>query len=96
MPEPELRRLILAIRSATGIEARVWLTDIAGLSSDDATDLMRCVSPAMYQVPQLLSTGGAQPAIVKCRDRSRSPRKDEAQYLTVRWLWTTARPLLVT
>ena len=49
MPEPELRRLILAIRSATGIEARVWLTDIAGLSSDDATDLMRWSARAMYR-----------------------------------------------
>ena len=41
MPESELARLVLAIRSATGIEARVWLTDVAGLSSDDAIDLMR-------------------------------------------------------
>jgi len=41
MPEPELRRLVLAVRSATGIEALVWLTDIAGLSRDEAADLMR-------------------------------------------------------
>jgi hypothetical protein len=27
-----LRRLVLAIRSACGIEALVWLTDVAGLS----------------------------------------------------------------
>jgi AcrR family transcriptional regulator len=37
----ELHRLALAIRSATGIEALVWLTDVAGLSRDDATNLMR-------------------------------------------------------
>jgi hypothetical protein len=31
----------MAIRSATGIEAFVWLTDVAHLSRRDATDLMR-------------------------------------------------------
>jgi AcrR family transcriptional regulator len=40
MPETQIHRLALAIRSATGIEALVWLTDVAGLSRDDATDLM--------------------------------------------------------
>lgn len=49
MPESELRRLVLAIRSATGIEARVWLTDVAGLSSDDASALMRWSAGAMYR-----------------------------------------------
>lgn len=41
MPEAERHRIALAIRSATGIESLVWLTDVAGLSRDDATDLMR-------------------------------------------------------
>jgi hypothetical protein len=45
----ELRRLTLAIRSATGIEARVWLTDIAGLSSQQATQLMRWTASAIYR-----------------------------------------------
>jgi AcrR family transcriptional regulator len=45
----ELRRLTLAIRSATGIEARVWLTDIAGLSSQQATQLMRWTAHAIYR-----------------------------------------------
>ena len=49
MPEPALRRLILALRSATGIEARVWLTDVAGLSSDEAIDLMRWSARALYR-----------------------------------------------
>ena len=40
MSEAEVHRLALAIRSATGIEALVWLTDVAGLSRADATDLM--------------------------------------------------------
>jgi AcrR family transcriptional regulator len=37
----ELRRLVLAIRATLGIEALVWLTDVAGLSRDEAADLMR-------------------------------------------------------
>jgi AcrR family transcriptional regulator len=48
MPAEELHRLVLAIRSATGIEARVWLTDVAGLSSDDAMKLMRWSARALY------------------------------------------------
>src|SRR5438477_8128748 len=36
MPEADIHRLALAIRTATGIEALAWLTDIAGLSRDDA------------------------------------------------------------
>jgi hypothetical protein len=36
-----LHRLVLAIRSAVGIEALVWLTDIAGLPRPDAVELMR-------------------------------------------------------
>jgi AcrR family transcriptional regulator len=45
----EVRRLAIAIRSATGIEALVWLTDIAGLSRDEASNLMRWSAQAMLQ-----------------------------------------------
>ncbi len=41
MSEQEIHRLVLAIRSATGIEALVWLTDVAGLPRYEAADLMR-------------------------------------------------------
>ena len=41
VPEHKLRNLTLAIRATLGIEALVWLTDIAGLSREDATALMR-------------------------------------------------------
>ena len=41
LPAPALRRLVLAIRSACGIEALVWLTDVAGLSREEAGELMR-------------------------------------------------------
>ena len=37
----ELRRLVYAIRSACGIEALVWLTDVAKLSRRQASDQMR-------------------------------------------------------
>ena len=49
MPSAEIHRLALAIRTATGIEALAWLTDIAGLSRDDATELMRWSASALLQ-----------------------------------------------
>jgi AcrR family transcriptional regulator len=36
----EVGRLTLAIRSAVGIEALVWLTDVGGLSRTDAAEVM--------------------------------------------------------
>jgi AcrR family transcriptional regulator len=42
-----VRRTALAIRSATGIEALVWLTDIAGLSRRRAIELMRWTASAI-------------------------------------------------
>ena len=47
MSDDDVHRLAIAVRSATGIEALVWLTDIAGLSRDDATTLMRWSARAM-------------------------------------------------
>jgi len=49
MSEPEVHRLTLALRSATGIEAFVWLIDVAGLSRHDATDLMRWSARALLR-----------------------------------------------
>ena len=49
LSEPDLGRLVLAIRSATGIEALVWLTDVAGLSRDEAVDLMRWSARALLR-----------------------------------------------
>jgi AcrR family transcriptional regulator len=37
----ELRRLVYAIRCAVGIEALVWLCDVAGLSRSEAVEVMR-------------------------------------------------------
>lgn len=47
MSDHDLHRLAVAIRSATGIEALAWLTDVAGLSRDEATALMRWSARAM-------------------------------------------------
>jgi AcrR family transcriptional regulator len=60
LPPRKLRRLVLAIRSATGIEARVWLTDVARLSSDEAMQVMRWSARAMYQcaVAETVPTDG--------------------------------------
>lgn len=49
LPEAVRQRLALAIRSATGIEALVWLTDIAGLSRQGAAELMRWSAQAMLR-----------------------------------------------
>ena len=49
MSDAELRRLVLAVRSATGIEALVWLTDIAGLSRPEALELMRWSAGALLR-----------------------------------------------
>ena len=46
--DARLRRLVCAIRSATGIEALVWLTDIAGLSRAEARETMLWSARAMY------------------------------------------------
>jgi AcrR family transcriptional regulator len=41
MPARDLRRLVLAIRATLGIEALVWLTDVGGVSREEAVDIMR-------------------------------------------------------
>ena len=38
---PELRQLVLGIGATLGIEAFVWLTDMAGLSREEAAEVMR-------------------------------------------------------
>ena len=45
----ELRRLVLAIRSAIGIEAFVWLVDVGGLSPDEAVKTMRWTARAILE-----------------------------------------------
>ncbi|HEX5585991.1 MAG TPA: TetR/AcrR family transcriptional regulator [Acidimicrobiia bacterium] len=49
MSDAARHRLALAVRSATGIEALAWLTDVGGLSRDDARALMRWSARALLQ-----------------------------------------------
>ncbi len=57
MSAHDMRRLIFAIRSAAGIEALVWLTDIAGLSRKEAVQLMRWSAGALLR--SAMVDGGA-------------------------------------
>jgi hypothetical protein len=41
MPERELRRLVYGIGATLGLEAFVWLTDMGGLSREEAVEVMR-------------------------------------------------------
>jgi AcrR family transcriptional regulator len=43
------RRLVLAIRAAVGIEPFVWLTDVAGLSREEAAESMRWSAGALLR-----------------------------------------------
>ncbi len=62
MPAAEVHRLALAIRAAAGIEALVWLTDVGGLSRDEAAHLMqssaRAIFAAAHERPQPLTRSG--------------------------------------
>lgn len=49
LSEAEIHQLTLAIRSATGIEALVWLCDVAGLSRPEAARLMRWSAQSLLQ-----------------------------------------------
>jgi AcrR family transcriptional regulator len=45
----ETHRLALAIRAAVGIEPLVWLTDVGGLSRDEAAELMRSTARTLLR-----------------------------------------------
>jgi AcrR family transcriptional regulator len=45
----ELRDLTLAIRATLGIEALIWLTDVAGLTREEATSLMRASASTLLR-----------------------------------------------
>jgi hypothetical protein len=49
LSQAEVHRLTLAIRSATGIEAFVWLTDVARLSRGDAVKVMQWSASALLR-----------------------------------------------
>jgi AcrR family transcriptional regulator len=49
LSEQAVERLVFAIRAAAGIEALVWLCDIANLSRDEAKDLMMWSAQALLR-----------------------------------------------
>jgi AcrR family transcriptional regulator len=49
LSEQAVERLVYAIRAAAGIEALVWLCDIAGLSREEAKDLMMWSARSLLQ-----------------------------------------------
>ncbi len=49
LTDEQLNRLVLAVRATIGIEAIVWLVDIAGLSRDDAAALTRWSTGALLR-----------------------------------------------
>jgi AcrR family transcriptional regulator len=49
LPDDAIHRLAVAIRSAVGIEALSWLTDVARLSQEDAVRTMSWSAQAMLQ-----------------------------------------------
>ena len=50
LSKQEIRRLALGIRSAAGIEALVWLTDVGRLSRAQAVEIMRSSALALFRV----------------------------------------------
>jgi AcrR family transcriptional regulator len=71
-PSVDVHRLALAIRAATGIEALVWLTDIAAQSRTEATRLMRWSAHALLRNAL---DGNPPPRQARAR-RGRSERGD--------------------
>ena len=49
LSDEQVHQLALAIRTTAGIEALVWLTDVAGLERSPATHLMRWAAEALLQ-----------------------------------------------
>ena len=69
LADPERHQLVLAVRATIGIEALVWLVDVAGLSAGDARALMR------WSAQALLERARSQPPPVPRPGRSgRRPR----------------------
>jgi AcrR family transcriptional regulator len=60
-PHVDIRRLAVAIRSATGIESLVWLTDVAKVPRDQSVDLMHETARAILAAA--LATPVSEPEI---------------------------------
>ncbi len=79
--EAELRRLVLAIRAVAGIEALVWLTDVAGLTREDAVGVMRWSAVSLLRAARAEKVG---PPPVKENRPARARRKHPEKSSTLR------------
>jgi AcrR family transcriptional regulator len=59
--EAMIHRLALSVRSAVGIESLVWLTDVAGLTPEEAAGLMRNSARALLRQALVDLTGQPRP-----------------------------------
>jgi AcrR family transcriptional regulator len=87
LTDQALRQVVLAIRSAVGIEALAWLVDVAGLSREEAVGLMGWSAQALMHAALTWApppTGGSDsgPAEIQAtvghglsRSRRRSPAR---------------------
>ncbi len=73
MTDEEIHRLALAVRSAIGVEALVWLTDIGGLSRDDAAETMRWSAQSLLSAALTVSPPPAPAAKRRARRRTARP-----------------------
>jgi AcrR family transcriptional regulator len=66
-PTLDLRRLAIRLRATAGIESYVWLTDVAGLSPDEAVEVLRTnamtLLSAVLAQHESASGGSASPAV---------------------------------
>ena len=75
LTDQQFRQLVLSIRATIGIEAIVWLTDVAGLPRNDAAALTRWSAQALLQrattvPPPAPSRPGRQPRPARARPPS--------------------------
>ena len=79
MSQHQLRRLVLAIRATLGIESLVWLTDVGGVSREEAIDIMRSSARTLLRsaldgaAPD--SSGRAKGRSASARPHSRPPKQ---------------------
>lgn len=74
LTDAEVHRLALAVRSAIGVEALVWLTDIGGLSREDAAENMRWSAQSLLSAALTSSPPPTQPRKRRATQRTTGPR----------------------
>lgn len=72
----QFRQVVLSIRATIGIEAIVWLVDVAGLSRDDAVELTRWSAQALLQ--RATTIPPPTPSRIREQDRPSSNRSVDA------------------